>query len=335
MEEHLILRTKRMITMSKTSPWADIETPGQDYNVRKIPETKGIPLYRGRDSAGHCLFIIELSGDQTDLFKRQHVRVQGIKSELRFIDTSNSQGMIITLEKHVDQDLFSAMCQTLIAALREVTDSATGLSVALAQVKRWKAFMAGKKRGVLSPEEVRGLFGELTFLRQAIERTTEQEALAAWQGPDSVQQDFISGNMAVEVKTLSGRERNSIRISSEDQLESLNDSLFLKVLRLSEMPGSDRAISLNGLVRQIADAISGHSAIELYYDKLAVAGYAELQEYDNPKFVVAEENLYCVNKEFPKLVRSRIPEGISNVRYGVDIERIKKFLIKNDVLWEK
>ena len=319
---------------NKTSPWVNIEKPGQDYNVRKIPETKGIPLYWGRDSVGHCLFIIELSGDQTDLFKRHNVRVQGIKSELRFIYTSNSQ-MVLTLEKHIDQDLFLAMCQTLITALKEVTDSATGLSVALAQVKRWKAFMAGKKRGLLSPEEIRGLFGELTFLCQMIERTTEQEALAAWAGPESVQQDFILGNMAVEVKTLSGRERNSIRISSEDQLDSLNDRLFLKVFRLSEMPESDKALSLNGLVIQIADILSDHSEIELYYDKLALAGYAELQEYDNPKFVVSEENLYCVNEEFPKLIRSGIPDGISNVRYSIDIERIKEFLTKNDVLWEK
>ena len=320
--------------MSKTSPWSEIETPGQDYNVRKIPESKEIPLYWGRDSVGHCLFIIELTGDQTDLFKQQHVRVQGIKSELRYIDTSNSQGMVITLEKHVDQDLFSAMCQTLITALRDVTDSATGLSVALAQVKRWKAFMAGKKRGVLSPEEVRGLFGELTFLIELLGRAREQDALAAWEGPESVQQDFIFSNTAIEIKTLSGRERNSIRISSEDQLESLNNRLFLKVFRLSEMPESNRAISLNGLVLQITDSLSDHSALELYYDKLAAAGYAELQEYDNPKFVVSEENLFSVNEDFPKLIRSNISDSISNVRYGIDIERIKKFLVRDDVLWE-
>ena len=42
------------------------------------------------------------------------------------------------------------------------------------------------------------------------------------------QQDFIFDNTALEVKTLSGRERNSVRISSEDQLDSLNDRLFLK-----------------------------------------------------------------------------------------------------------
>jgi len=321
--------------MNKSSPWADIETPGQDYNVRKIPETQGIPLYWGRDSVGHCLFIIELSGDQTELFRSQHVKVQGIKSELRFIDTNKSQGMVISLEKHVDQDLFSAMCHTLIAALREVTDSATGLSVALAQVKRWKAFMAGKKTGVLSPEEVRGLFGELTFLRQFLGRTSEQDALKSWEGPESAQQDFIFGNTALEVKTLSGRERNSVRISSEDQLDSLNDRLFLKVFRLSEMPESDRAVSLNELVKKIADTFSDHSALELFYDKLAKAGYAELNEYDKPVFIVSEEHLYCVNDDFPKLIRSELPDGVSNVRYSIELESMTAFHLKNDILWEK
>ena len=322
--------------MSNSSCWAEIKTPGQDYNVRKIPEIKGIPLYWGKDSVGHCLFIMELSGDQTELFKRQYVNVQGIKSELRFIDTNKSQGMVISLEKHVDKDLFFAMCHTLISALREVTDSATGLSVALAQVKRWKAFMAGKKRGVLSAEEIRGLFGEIAFLQQLLEHTsTEQDALKSWEGPESIQQDFIFSNTALEVKTLSGRERNSVRISSEDQLDSLNDKLFLKVFRLSDMPESDRAVSLNGLVKEIADRFSDHSALELFYDKLAKAGYAELDEYDNPRFVVSEESLYYINDDFPKLIRSELPEGISNVRYGIELESMKAFHVKNHVLWEK
>ena len=322
--------------MSNFSPWAEIETPGNDYNVRKIPETKGVPLYWGKDSVGHCLFVVELSGDQTELFKSQHVNVQGLKSELRFIDTNNSQGLVISLEKHVDQDLFSAMCHTLISVLREVKNPATALSVAMAQVKRWKAFMAGKKRGVLSAEEIRGLFGELTFLRQLLDHTsTEKDALTAWEGPESTQQDFIFGNTAIEVKTLSGRERNSVRISSEDQLDSLNDRLFLKVFRLSEKPESDRAISLNSLVKRISGSFSDHAVLELFYDKLAKAGYVELHEYDNPRFIVSEERLYCVTDEFPKLIRSELPDGVSNVRYGIALERMKAFQVKNDVLWER
>ena len=322
--------------MSSTSPWAEIETPGNDYNVRKIPKTIGVPLYWGKDSAGHCLFIVELSGDQTDLFRNQYVNVLGIKSELRFTDTNNSQGLVISLEKQVDQDLFSAMCHTLISVLREVNNPAIALSVAMAQVKRWKAFMAGKKRGILSAEEVRGLFGELTFLQQLLDHTsTENDALTAWEGPESAQQDFIFGNTAIEVKTLSGRERNSVRISSEDQLDSLNDRIFLKIFRLSEKPESHRAISLNSLVKNISGSFSDHTVLESYYDKLAKAGYVELHEYDNPRFIVSEERLYCVTDDFPKLIRSELPDGISNVRYGIALERIKAFLVKSDILWEE
>ena len=321
--------------MNKASPWTDIETPGQDYNVRKIPETKGVPLYWGKDRSGQCLFIIELSGDQTDLFKRESVRVRGIKSDLRFVDENNSQRLVISLERHIDQDLFAAMCQTLTVALREVIDSAIALSVALTQIKRWKAFMAGKKKGVLSFEEVRGLFGELIFLEQLMERTDKEDALNSWEGPDSVQQDFIFGNTAVEVKALSGRERNSIRVSSEDQLDSLNDRLFLKVFRLSEMPESEKAVSLNELVRRIADVFSGHTASELFHDKIATVGYVELLEYDNPKLVVSEEQLYRVDDNFPKLIRSSLPDGVSRVRYDIALEKIRKFLVENNAIWEK
>ena len=322
--------------MSNFSPWVEIETPGNDYNVRKIPETKGVPLYWGKDSAGHCLFIVELTGDQTELFKRKHINVHGLKSELRFIDTNNSQGLVISLEKHVDQDLFSAMCHTLVSVLREVQNAATALSVAMEQVKRWKAFMAGKKRGILSAEEIRGLFGELIFLRQLLDHArTEHDALASWEGPESTQQDFIFDNTALEVKTLSGRERNSVRISSEDQLESLNDRLFLKVVRLTEKPESDRAVSLNDLVQRISCDFREHDVFELFYEKLAKAGYFELYEYDNPRFIVSEERLYCVTEDFPKLIRSELPDGVWNVRYGISLERMKSFHVKDDVLWDK
>ena len=95
--------------------------------------------------------------------------------------------------------------------------------------------MAGKKGGVLSVEEIRGLFGELNFLQQLLDHArTEHDALASWEGPESTQQDFIFDNTVLKVKTLSGRERNSVRISSEDQLDSLNDRFFLKAGRLSE-----------------------------------------------------------------------------------------------------
>tara|TARA_B100000745_G_C19936693_1_gene315611 strand:+ start:52 stop:591 length:540 start_codon:yes stop_codon:yes gene_type:complete len=178
------------------------------------------------------------------------VSIHGIKIDYRLLSTTGNQGLILVLEKHVDQDLFYSLCETLIHELSEVSDPLVGLSVALSQIKRWKAFMAGKKGRVLSAEEVRGLFSELKFLQQMLgEMNTELDALEAWQGPETSHQDFIFSDTAVEVKSLSGRERNAVKISSEDQLESLSSSLFLKVFRLVDMPESKASISLNELVK--------------------------------------------------------------------------------------
>src|SRR5882757_2561357 len=117
-------------------------------------------------------------------------------------------------------------------ALLPVTDPAVAMSVSLAHLHRWKAFLSGKRTGILSVEEVRGLFAELQFLRDLYQsRLPHPEAIDAWCGADRVQQDFIFRDNAVEVKSLSGKERSAVRISSEDQLETLSSRLFLEVYR--------------------------------------------------------------------------------------------------------
>lgn len=322
--------------MTNNSPWSVIKTPKHDFNVRKIPDTRGISLYWGKDTAAHCLFIVELAGNQTELFRRQQVNVKGIKLDLRLFNSDKSQGLVIRLEKQVDQDIFSAMCQTLVSKLRDISDPAVALSVSLSQVKRWKAFMAGKRRAFLSDKEIRGLFGELKFLQHLVSRLdSEITAVSAWTGPESIHQDFIFSNTAVEIKSLSGRERNTVQISSEDQLESLNNRLFLKLFRLTEIPESNRAMSLNDLVHEIESQFNDNLVLEEFQEKLAKAGYVELYEYDSPKFVVSEERTYVVKKNFPKLVRSELPHGITKVRYDIDLESIRAFLLENDTIWEK
>lgn len=322
--------------MSNESPWSEIKTPEQDYYVRKVPNIEGMPMYWGKDNIGQCLFIVVLSGDQTELFRSQQVTIHGIKSDLRLVGSVQSQCLVISLEEHIDQDLFSAMCETIISALLEISDSAKGLSIALSQIRRWKAFMAGQKRTILSPQEVRGLFAELTFFRQLNSHNySNLETVRAWEGPESTHQDFIFSNTAVEIKSLSGRERNSIHISSEDQLESLNAKLFLKIFRLIDMPDSERAHSLNDLIHTIESELKNNEALECFYDKLAKVGYVELRDYDNPKFIIAEERLYRAQDDFPKLVRSKLPDGIKKTSYEIELEKIIEFQLSNSALWEE
>lgn len=324
----------RKILMSNQTPWDEIKTPQSDLTVRQIKGPKHLTLYWGKDVSGCCMFILELEGDHAETYCKNTVSVYGIKTDLRHLNTTGNQGLVITLEKHVDQDLFFSFCNTLISALTEVVDPAVGLSVALTQIKRWKTFLSGRKAKVLTPEEVRGLFSELLFVKDMIAHGfSEMDTLEAWQGPEASHQDFIYSNIAVEIKSLSGRERNTVRISSEDQLEGINDNLFLRIYRLVDLSDSDKSISLNEMVKMLEEKMQDPDALEILYEKLGKVGYVELREYDNPKFIVAEEKTYLVTSDFPRLIRSEIPDGIVRVGYEIELEMVRAFECGADLVW--
>jgi hypothetical protein len=187
-------------------------------------------------------------------------------------------------------------------------------------------FLSGRSARHLSPEEVRGLFAELMYLQElGASQDSITIAVDAWLGPDKSHQDFIYGNTAVEVKSLSGAERNSVRISSEDQLESLNDQLFLRIYRLSILPHAEKARSLNAIVTEIETTIHDPDTLTGFQRKLAGYGYAPLAEYDEPLFVVSDVCTYRVGNEFPRLVRSRLTPGLAKVSYDLELEGIAPY----------
>lgn len=311
--------------MPEASPWDDIGVPGTGFQVRQVGADTSVPCFWGRDSQGACLFIVELAGDHAAQFRKDRTVVRGIDVDLRTEDDT-TQRLVLTLEQQVDRDLFGGLCQTLVSALANARDSTSSLAVALAHVRRWKAFMSGRAGDLLSPEEIRGLFGELTFLLELIERQFPRvEAVEAWMGPDRSHQDFIFGNTAVEIKSLSGEERSAVRISSEDQLESLQDELFLRLYRLSSMPDSDQARSLNDLVQIAQDRLDNADALDEFDRKLAAYGYAPFPDYDEPRFIVSDVTTYAVTDGFPRLARSGLPAGIANVKYMIRLEAISSF----------
>jgi hypothetical protein len=315
--------------MPESSPWDNIAVPGADFNVRQVPGETSVPCFWGRDTTGACLFIAELQGDHTDQFRKNVVTVHGIDVDLRGGEPG-WQRLVLTLEKQVDRDLFEGLCRTLASALEHATDSASSLAVALAHIRRWKTFLSGRSQH-LSAEEIRGLFAELTFLLELIDMAPSSAvAVEAWLGPEKSHQDFIFGNTAVEIKSLSGTERSSVRISSEDQLESLNDALYLRIYRLSSLPDATGAQSLNEIVAAVQTRLAEAEAVEAFDRKLVAHGYAPLPDYDQPRFVVSDLHSYRVSDTFPRLVRSQLQTGIDRVAYDIRLETIEPYECGNE-----
>lgn len=314
--------------MSETSPWDEIAVPSVDFNVRQIHGEMPVPCFWGRDAAGSCMFIIELDGDHIEQFRKNLVAVQGIDVDLR-AGEMGVQRLVLTLDKQVDRDLFEGMCRTLSLALENASDSASSLAISLAHIRRWKSFLSGRSQH-LSPEEVRGLFCELAFLLELLEYSDSPAiAVEAWLGPEKSHQDYILANTAIEIKSLSGAERSSIRISSEDQLESLNEALFLRIYRLSNLSEAQGSQSLNEIVSKVYLRLGEDGTVDIFQRKLALQGYVPLPAYEMPKFVVSDLKSYRVIEGFPRLIRSQLSTGIDRVAYDIRLEAIAEYECDN------
>jgi Putative PD-(D/E)XK family member, (DUF4420) len=312
--------------MSRATPWDDISKPDVDYNVRLVSGTGQIPVFWGKDAVGHCILALELEGDHSEQFRKSDTSIHGIGVDLRRGDEPRQQRLILTLEKHVDRDLFFGLCETLIARLIEVTDSSVAFEIAFTHIKRWKAFLASRNSRVLTPEDIRGLFAELYFLRTLYQkRMSHKAAVEAWCGADGAHQDFIFGDTAVEIKSLSGRERSAVRISSEDQLEALTTTLFLVVYKLSDLPESNHAVSLNDLVSAIENELMDADVLEQFSHKVAAYGYVPLMDYEVPRLMTSSTQVFRVVEGFPRLVRSLIPTGIARLSYDIELEKLLPF----------
>ena len=319
--------------MSNSLPWSNIRKPDEGYQRRLASTQSIVPVFWGKNPQSQNLLIIELNGDYSGHFKQTNLSVRGMTVDLRLV--GRTQVIVITLEEQVNSDLFYSFCRSLIIALEAATDPSTAPGIASKHIERWRLFLSGRSKHRLSDEEVRGLFGELWVLRQLFNYMGDAaEAISAWCGPDNVHQDFIFRDTAIETKTLSGRERSSVRISSEDQLETLSDRLYLSVLRLvTTSERSSHAFSLNELVHIIENELADAVTLDEFCRKISSIGYFELPDYDEPFFIVANQQFYHVKEDFPRLARSELPDGITKVSYDIRLETIENYKCSEKEVW--
>ena len=319
--------------MTEATPWDDIAVPGSDFNVRQVSDRTPVPCFWGRDTTGACLFILQLDGDHTAQYRKESVIVRGVQVDLRAAE-NNQQQLVLTLERQVDRDLFGGLCRSLAGALEHAGDSSSALGVSLTHIRRWKAFLSGSPQR-LSAEDIRGLFAELAFILELLnQKFAPRAAVAAWLGPERAQQDFDLGDSAVEIKSLSGSERNSVRISSEDQLDSLKSRLFLRIYRLNNLTEAPTARSLNHIVREVGDKLDADSIAD-FDRKLVIHGYAPLPDYEEPLFAIAEVRTYLIVGEFPRLIRSGLPQGLRKVSYEIELEDISSYRCGDTTVFEE
>ncbi len=196
---------------------------------------------------------------------------------------------------------------------------------------RWSSFFSQHGFDGLSPEQQRGLYGELWFLRDhLIPRLGALEAARAWSGFAGAPQDFQLAGRAIELKTSTAKLHHKVGIANELQLDDRGlASLHLGVLLLGELDGAPTLPDLIADLDRLAQDEPG--ATSAYRDGLKSAGYLDAHaDHYTAGYVFRSFRCFRVTEGFPRILDTDIPEGVGDVRFTIAISACAPFEVTVD-----
>lgn len=309
-------------------PWEEIHTPVSDINLLRIDATHPHDFSWGKDSAGRLLLVLKFPAMGASSLKMKKIELVGIKYDICKIESTGETYFQLALQRKENADIFHTLCNDLIERTRTITDAEAVLSLIYSRLDRWRGLLSKANRGLLSPQEVQGLFGELKFLEECMDagRVSVLAAIEGWQGPLGAPHDFIFGQSAIEIKSISSSSADSVRISSESQLITHLSSLHLRVIFLAQDADCNKGASLNAFIRELKNKIQTHDFVTAFDERLSEIGYIDIPEYNFPCFSVMNSRTYHVREGFPRITPESLPVGISNVSYDVSFNSIAEYI---------
>lgn len=226
-------------------------------------------------------------------------------------------------------DIFTVLCEDLIASVSTETNEKKLVKEILNRFEKWKSLFNKIGLQGLTPEEQRGLFGELYFLRKYLQVNSNfLEVVNTWIGTEKQVRDFHSGTWAVEVKTTHGNNHQKVHISSERQLDTTNlDDLFLYHISLEQMQNSGE--TLNDIVDSVIAILETDAlAANKFKSKIYEVGYFELQRslYDGKGYFIRQDVFYKVENDFPRIQENEIRVGVGDVKYSIILSQCLGFV---------
>lgn len=228
-------------------------------------------------------------------------------------------------------DVFTIVAEDILNELDK--KDVEGFVVTLKQrIEKWKDFFKNPERKQLSEEVVIGLIGELSVIEDFI----EQEVSCGpdlWNGPLKAAQDFQGDMIAFEVKTSCSSQIKTVKISSEVQLDDIGrEHLFLVVNRLERDDAFGRRLPdyVSNIYRQLPN-----NKKNLFLAKLKCLGY----DHDNSDiytqaYSLKERFVYEIVDGFPRILKSDLRAGVTNVNYRVSLANCEDYLSDLDQLIE-
>jgi hypothetical protein len=236
--------------------------------------------------------------------------------------------LVLTNPRH--KDIFTTLVQDIVDSLALVSEERAAVSEFITRLKRWQTFLEKNNPEGLSEIAQQGLYGELWFLRQVVFPNLESaKGIRCWTGPKATQQDFQFPGCAVEVKTTSSKQHQTLSIASERQLDDTGIGTIV-LLHLSLDLRQEQGETLPETVASVRSFVA-HDALakDELENLLFEVGYLDIHatRYEKTGYIIREHNYFKVGADFPRIIESDLRNGIGDVRYTISVAECKRFSI--------
>ena len=320
-----------MIATDLNSKWEKITIDEDltDYRSIRISSECCPDIYISIDpNRSRCLILSLPKNYQTDFnsVKKEKVSIKLLRDK---------NYIVLTLHDANYHDLFDILTISLYNAIKDIQEVSIYSNIFVNTFHKWAQFFDDELLDNLSKNIVQGIFGELTYLKSFLLKTSASkvnDVLSTWKGPYDQGHDFVLNDKDIEVKTKID-EKSTIRISSEHQLER-TDGRDLELAVVSVHFGLIDGAPIKTLVeeiKQIVENFLGDTSILLKAMRQKGLTFANLENYDHWKFKALNIITYdCLNSSFPKIASSEIPTSISEVKYNINLRDLDGYIIAEE-----
>ena len=242
-----------------------------------------ICLYVGKDENG--LYAMEYVGD---FIVNKKIKSSSVISINHYKTPTGEKSIVFSLVDNRWMNQFVTFCNDVCKQTELLQkNSSKGYEAVCNAYLVWQKMFRGQNN-ILSESEIKGLIGELLYLKEnIIPKYGHTKSLEAWSGTE---------------------------ITSIEQLDSSTEGT-LAVFQVEKMAPSFNGVNLNSLAESIITMFTSLQDKDVFISKLNKAGYFPNTDYDEYVYDVKKLTEYCVNNSFPRLKKDSIPVAVASASY--------------------
>lgn len=318
--------------MMSDDPWSDLAVPNASdaINAKRVDPALRWGFFWARGVDRKCLLVLRHPAAASP--RGRLPRLKGIEVTLTDADHGSERMLVLRLMDSAQRDIFYRLCRDIIASSGNAASEKEAVETTLARTWRWHHLLRGGGDGRLSPEEQKGMIGELFVLETfLLPHLPAIDAVQSWRGPLGAPKDFEIGRICIEAKARRGASTPYVAISSEYQLDdSGTDSLFLYVAELDRAPSdSDDGFSITAVAVRVRDAVAhgDNAAIDVFETAISASGFRWEDDYSADLWIAGPSRIYAAAGDFPRIVARSVAGGVSNVKYSISLPECEPFLV--------